>query len=199
MDQNFWDSRYKAEEFVYGEEPNDFLREHIEKLPPGNILLPAEGEGRNAVYAARHGWEVHAFDISFEGMKKATQLAKKYDVSIHYTVGGYADIEYEPESMDVVAFIFAHLTPEVRTSYYLKVLKSLKKGGMILLEGFHKEQIGKYSGGPQTVEMLYDEEELKRDFARCSEIEIKRSDRILDEGPFHQGQAALIQMVGIKS
>lgn len=198
MDQKFWDARYQSEEYVYGEEPNSFLKSHLDVLPPGKIILPAEGEGRNAVYAARKGWEVFAFDISFEGMKKATQLAKKYEVSIHYTCGGYADFEYEPESFDAIAFIFAHLTPEVRTSYYNKLLKSLKPGGIVLLEGFHKEQFGKFSGGPQNKEMLYSEEELEHDFRVLTDLIIKRSDRDLNEGPFHNGHAALIQMIGKK-
>jgi hypothetical protein len=198
MNADFWDNRYKEEEYVYGEEPNAFFKEHIDKLPPGEILLPAEGEGRNAVYAARKGWEAYAFDISFEGMKKATELARKYEVSLHYTNGGYADINYEPESMDVIAFIFAHVTPEVRTEYYHKLLKSLKPGGLVLLEGFHKDQIGKHSGGPKSIEMLYDEEELEKDFGMLKNVRIQRSDRDLDEGHYHSGFASLIQMTGYK-
>lgn len=198
MDQEFWNRRYQSEDYVYGEEPNSFLKSSLESLPPGKIIFPAEGEGRNAVFAARKGWEVYAFDISFEGMKKATQLAKKYEVSIHYTCGGYADIEYESNSFDVIAFIFSHLTPEVRTDYYIKLLKSLKPGGIVLLEGFHKEQIGKFSGGPPNKEMLYDETELQNDFGVLDDLKIERSDRVLNEGPFHQGMAALIRMSGRK-
>lgn len=161
-------------------------------------MLPAEGEGRNAVYAARLGWKPYAFDISLEGMRKATLLAKRYNVDLHYTVGGYADIEYEPASMDMIAFIFAHVTPEVRGSYYHKILRSLKPGGLVILEGFNKDQMKNDSGGPRNLEMLYDEEQLQADFGGLTSLEIIRNDRYLDEGGFHQGEAALVQMRGYK-
>lgn len=69
--------RYSKEEFAYGEEPNIYLKENLNKLSVGTILFPAEGEVRNAVYAAKIGWIVKAFDISNEGPKKAFQLAQK--------------------------------------------------------------------------------------------------------------------------
>jgi len=198
MNSDFWDTRYAEDEFVYGEEPNEFFKKHIDLLEPGQILLPAEGEGRNSVYAARNGWEAYAFDISHEGLKKATQLAKKHEVSIHYAIGGYADVDYQPDSMDAIAFIFAHVTPEVRRPYYRKLLKSLKPGGIVILEGFHKDQFGKNSGGPKDKEMLYDEEQLREDFYYLHDIEIVRSDRILNEGKYHDGEACLIQFTGYK-
>ncbi len=50
-----WDDRYSKEEFAYGEEPNNYLAEQLIKLNDGSILFPAEGEGRNAIFAARLG------------------------------------------------------------------------------------------------------------------------------------------------
>jgi hypothetical protein len=198
MNEAFWNEKFEGEEYAYGTHPNVFFKAHIDAMPPGNVLLPGEGEGRNAAYAASQGWEVYAFDISFEALKKATKLAQMYGVSIHYTQGGYADIDYEPESMDMIALIFAHLTPEVRTNYYQKILKSLKKGGKVILEGFHTDQMGKSSGGPKNREMLYDQVQLEADFGFLTDLEITKVSRILDEGPLHQGEASLIQMVGWK-
>ncbi|MFN3445417.1 MAG: SAM-dependent methyltransferase, partial [Bacteroidia bacterium] len=60
----FWDERYTNNEMVYGYKPNRFLEDQLEELPLGKILLPAEGEGRNAIFAAKLGWQVHAFDFS---------------------------------------------------------------------------------------------------------------------------------------
>ena len=82
-----WNERYSQEEFAYGEEPNQYLKEQLEKLKAGTILFPAEGEGRNAVFAAQLGWDVSAFDISKEGKNKANQLAEKNGISIDYQVG----------------------------------------------------------------------------------------------------------------
>jgi Tellurite resistance protein TehB len=74
--KDFWNTRYKEESYAYGIEPNAFFKENIDKLVPGKILLPAEGEGRNAVYAARKGWEVTAFDFSDEAKIKTLKLAQ---------------------------------------------------------------------------------------------------------------------------
>ena len=81
-----WNDRYSNEEFAYGEEPNNYLKEQLEKLNPGTILFPAEGEGRNAVFAAKLGWEVWAFDISAEGKDKAMKLVATNNVAIDYQV-----------------------------------------------------------------------------------------------------------------
>jgi len=85
--QQFWDERYSQPEYAYGREPNVFFREQIEPLQPGRLLMPAEGEGRNGVYAARKGWVVDAFDISEKGREKALRLAEEMGVAIHYQVG----------------------------------------------------------------------------------------------------------------
>ena len=75
--KDFWDSRYKETAFVYGEMPNVFFAEELKKIEPGTIILPCEGEGRNAVFAAQLGWNVKAFDFSESGKQKAETLAQK--------------------------------------------------------------------------------------------------------------------------
>ena len=58
--KEFWNSRYQEKEYAYGLEPNLFFKSELIKLIPGKALFPAEGEGRNAVFAAKSGWEVTA-------------------------------------------------------------------------------------------------------------------------------------------
>ena len=77
-----WDARYGEQEFAYGEKPNEYIKKQLENLSPKHILFPAEGEGRNAVYAATLGWEVSAFDLSHEGYRKAISLCMKHQVTI---------------------------------------------------------------------------------------------------------------------
>jgi len=62
--KEFWNERYAKNEFIYGTEPNEFFRKELEILPAGKIILPCDGEGRNAVFAAKLGWKVNAFDFS---------------------------------------------------------------------------------------------------------------------------------------
>src|SRR5215213_10286082 len=100
-----WNDRYSKDECAYGEQPNNYLKEQLEKLAVGTILFPAEGEGRNAVFAAKLGWTVSAFDISVEGKNKALRLAETNKVAIDYQVGELQTLKYDTEQFDAIALI----------------------------------------------------------------------------------------------
>lgn len=74
---DFWNERFAAKEYVYGTDPNSFYKEQLLLLETGSVLFPAEGEGRNAVYAAKLGWDVTAFDSSTEGNARPYCWRKK--------------------------------------------------------------------------------------------------------------------------
>ncbi len=139
--KNFWNERYSIKEFIYGEDPNIFFAEQLNKLKPGKIILPCDGEGRNGVYAASCGWDVAAFDSSEAGKEKAIQLATKKGVTISYEIEDAQEVEYAENSVDVVTFIFAHLPPEVRKHIHQKAITWLKPGGRIILEAFNPDQL----------------------------------------------------------
>ncbi|HSN61588.1 MAG TPA: class I SAM-dependent methyltransferase, partial [Ferruginibacter sp.] len=128
----FWNARYSQAEYVYGETPNVFFAAQLYKLTAGTIILPCEGEGRNAVYAASQGWDVKAFDTSEEGEKKALLLAGKKNVLFEYTVEDALAISYPAYSADSVAFIFAHFPPDMRTLIHQKAIDWLKPGGTLI-------------------------------------------------------------------
>lgn len=195
---NFWDERYSTKEYAYGEKPNRFFKEEISKLKQGSLLFPAEGEGRNAVYAATLGWQVSAFDTSTEGREKALQLAKKYEIEIDYRIESYEKTSFLPETFDCIVLIFAHMPAALRETNHQHLLEFLKPGGTIILEGFSKEQINRESGGPRDKQMLFSAEELKNDFRGLSSLYIEETDTVLDEGPFHQGLASVIRVIGKK-
>ncbi|WP_346857548.1 methyltransferase domain-containing protein [uncultured Draconibacterium sp.] len=195
---DFWNERYSTAEFAYGEAPNKFLADELKTRKPGTILFPAEGEGRNAVYAATQGWNVTAFDPSIEGQKKAKLLADKYNTTIEYLLNGYEDIEFSPDSFDCIVLIFAHMPPLKRNSWHRKLTKYLKPGGTLLLEGFSKRQIENESGGPKNIDMLFSKEELESDFKHLAELKITETEYDLNEGPFHQGNASVIRVIGTK-
>ena len=99
-----WEDRFQKEEYAYGIEPNKFLAQQLNHFKPGKILFGAEGEGRNAVYAAKEGWNVSAFDISTEGKNKALKLAKSNQVHIDYRVGHLPDLKFKPKYLKVLSF-----------------------------------------------------------------------------------------------
>ena len=151
-----WDDRYSKSEFAYGELPNDYLKEQLNIIPAGTILFPAEGEGRNAVYAATLGWSVYAFDQSIEGRKKAIQLADKHQVKINYEVGEFQRIQYHPNQFDAIALIYAHFPADKKSAYHKKLIPYLRPGGVIIFEAFSKNHlnynaINERVGGPKDV------------------------------------------------
>ncbi|MDF2158549.1 class I SAM-dependent methyltransferase [Algoriphagus sp. CAU 1675] len=202
--KEFWNERYSAEAYAYGTEPNEFYREIIRNLEPGKVLFPAEGEGRNAVFAATLGWDVAAFDLSEEGKAKAEKLAESKGVNIDYRVGTLPELSYEDESFDVVVLIFAHFPPSIRSFMHSQLLALLKPGGLLVLEAFSKDHLQYNSknpkaGGPKDLAMLYSEEELMQDFGGLEVIVKEEKIVALEEGEFHVGESSVIRFVGKKS
>ena len=193
-----WDQRYAVGQYVYGTDPNAFFREELKKLTPGKLLLPAEGEGRNAIYAASRGWEVTAFDTSSEGRNKALRLAEQRGVSIQYQLAGYRNVLLPEDYFNSVAMIYAHAPAAGRTQRHRRMLDFLKDGGTFMLEGFAKEQIRYPTGGPRDVDMLFSEEELRYDFRDLKELTIRKEKIELREGLFHNGLACVIRLTGKK-
>jgi SAM-dependent methyltransferase len=191
----FWDARFSEPTYAYGTEPNFFFKEQLLKLSPGKILFPAEGEGRNAVFAAKNGFEVDAFDNSKEGRKKAQRLAVKSNVSIEYTLASYESVVYPRNHFDIIVLIFAHMPALKRKEWHRKLAGFLKPGGTILLEGFSKDQLDYGTGGPPSVEMLFSEEELANDFEDLIPVQMKKEVVSLDEGLYHKGLASVIRCV----
>jgi 2-polyprenyl-3-methyl-5-hydroxy-6-metoxy-1,4-benzoquinol methylase len=194
----FWNNRYSTEEYAYGTLPNEFYKEEAKKLKPGTILFPAEGEGRNAVHAALLGWEVYAFDVSTEAKLKAEKLADRNQVTIHYTISSVDEVKYPEAYFDCIVLIFAHFPSQSRNSHHQKLLKFLKPGGIMILEGFSKKQIKMNSGGPKDPDMLFSRDELENDFSSLSTLRITEAEYILNEGKYHQGSAAVIRLTGKK-
>ena len=191
-----WDKRYATKDYAYGKEPNAFFTTQLDKKVPGKILFPGEGEGRNAVYAARKSWKVDAFDQSAVGQSKALAFASELDVKINYKVCLLEDFPFKENHYDAVALLFFHADPASRKLLHRKVCESLKPGGSLILEAFHKEQIDKDTGGPKALEMLFDEQILISDFTLLETLLLEKQEVLLNEGPFHQGMASVIRYCG---
>ncbi len=119
----FWNQRYAEDSFAYGTLPNVFFKQELDKLAPGFLLLPAEGEGRNATYAASKGWEVSAFDFSASAMKKALELAKHQDVHLDF---------HSDKKFDVLGLFYVHFSTDIRVRAHQHLLQFLKPNGTVI-------------------------------------------------------------------
>lgn len=198
-----WNERYSQKEFAYGEEANLFLKEELLKLACGKILFPAEGEGRNAVFAAKNGWDVNAFDLSIEGKKKALLLAEKHLVKITYELGELEKLDYIQNQFDALALIYAHFPADIKSKYHKILSNFLRPGGIIIFEAFSKHHIeyrkkNPAVGGPNDLSMLFSIEEIKADFDGFDILLLEETEVELHEGLYHNGVGMVIRFVGRK-
>lgn len=195
---NEWDKRYSDETFFYGNKPNEFFADYLTTVEKkGSLLLPAEGEGRNAVFAAAQGWEVHAFDSSKVAQQKALDFALSKKVVINYDYLDLANFVPKPGYFDMIALIFVHTPEGMRRILHQKLVDSLKVGGVILMESFAKEQINNKSGGPSDEHMLHSTEILKNDFSELTILKLCQQKTTLDEGR-HHGVADVVRLIARK-
>ncbi len=195
MSKEFWNERYTAHASVYGPLPNNFFKEQIDRLAAGKLLLPAEGEGRNAIYAAKQGWEVDAFDYSEAAKARALDFAAKEGLAIHYQTKVIGEGALPLEKYDAIALIYVHLPMPLRKQFHQQCMEALKPGGVLIMEAFCKEQINNQSGGPKDINMLYDLSEIFDDFQSMKILRGSKEDIFLEEGNFHIGLADVIRLV----
>ena len=198
-----WDDRYRDKEFAYGKIPNQFFKEWLLDFEPGKILMPADGEGRNGVHAAKGGWNVTSFDLSVEGKQKALRLAEDEGVSLHYEVGDFEDLRFETESFDAIGLIYAHFPTDKKLEYHRKLIEYLSPGGVIIFEAFSKShlELSKKDpkvGGPKDKGQLFSTEELTNSFDNFEILYLKEELCQLSEGRYHNGLSSVIRFVGRK-
>jgi SAM-dependent methyltransferase len=196
--KEMWDQRFAGTEYAYGTAPNAYFKSRIDVLEPGTIFLPAEGEGRNAVYSAKLGWTVTAIDYSVSGREKALKLANILGVSIDYRNGSLLEMDDPGIQYDAIGMVFIHFLQEERIAFHKRLEELLKPGGWLILELFHKDQINNDSGGPPNIDMLYTVDIIQQDFPSIHFDHIEKAVIDLNEGQFHKGEAVVVRAFGQK-
>ncbi|MFC2100326.1 class I SAM-dependent methyltransferase [Bacteroidota bacterium] len=195
--KDFWDKRYTSYKNAYGCNPNSFLKNILKKENPGRLLLPGEGEGRNAVYAALKGWDVDAIDFSTVARNHALKCAEDNEVKINYFIDRVEN--FKPVyKYDLIAVIFVHLEAPERRLFHKQIPAWLESGGKLIMESFSMKQLENCSGGPRNPNMLYEVETLKDDF-KSLQIELLQEEEVLlNEGNFHHGESKVIRLIATK-
>lgn len=195
-----WNKRFETDEFIFGREPNLFLQAQARQLPAGGrALCVADGEGRNSVWLARQGLRVDAFDIAAVGVEKARRLAAAAGVSVNYSVADCDQWTWPAETYDVVAAIFVQFAdPTTRDRLFANMVRTLRPGGLLVLQGYTPKQLDYKTGGPPILSHLYTEAMLRSAFAALDILELRAYEATLTEGTQHHGQSALIGLVARK-
>lgn len=193
-----WDQRYGDKSYVYGTEPNDFLRENAQQIPKGKILCLAEGEGRNAVWLAQQGYEVTAVDSSKIGLQKAEQLALERGVSISTVCADLGHFDMGVDQWDGIVSIFCHLPKPLRQRVHSDCIAALRSGAVMLLEAYTPQQLTYKTGGPPVAEMMMDSTLLKTELEGLEFLHLKECVRDIHEGELHSGPGAVVQLLARK-
>lgn len=192
-----WNQRYAGEEYHFGTEPNAFLVTQRHLLKPGmSCLAVADGEGRNGVWLARQGLQVLSVDASPVALAKAQKLAAVHEVAVQFELADLLQWEWGDRRYDVVVGIFIQFaTPAQRAAMFDGIKRSLKPGGLLLLQGYTPRQLEYRTGGPSQVENLYTEAMLREAFADMEMLHLAEHDSHISEGAGHHGMSALIDLV----
>ena len=195
-----WEKRFSVPDYVFGTEPNAFLKSQALALPKsGTALAVADGEGRNGVWLAERGLDVLSIDWSPTALGKARALAAHRGITLRTAPVDVVKWRWPVAEFDVVAAIFIQfLTPDERGQVFAGMRNALKPGGLLLIEGYRPEQLNYKTGGPSLVENLYTRALLEAEFGGLSEMRITEHDSMTSEGAGHVGMAALIDLVGRK-
>ncbi|MCC6703109.1 MAG: class I SAM-dependent methyltransferase [Fluviicola sp.] len=195
MTETFWNERYDDETFVYGTEPNAFFKHFLDHSNIGSVLLPADGEGRNALYALQHGWDVTSFDYSEVACNKAKSFVREHQFELNCKAASLESFDTQ-EQFDVIAFVFVPVHEQQLEAMINRYIGFLKPKGKLILEAFTKDQLQNTSGGPKDPNFLLDLKTVQSiHFKHAHLLYIYTQCVELDEGPFHQGRAHVIRLM----
>lgn len=192
---DFWDSRYGTADFVFGTEPNDFLRSIAAQIPSGPVLCLAEGEGRNAVFLAGRGHAVTAVDQSAIGLAKAQALAAARGVTLTTAVADLSTYGIAPGAWSGIVAIFMHLPPALRRDLLARAAAGLQLGGVFVLEAYTPAQLAFGTGGPKDTALLPTLAQLRGELPGLEFVVGREVERDVVEGSGHTGRAAVVQVV----
>jgi len=194
-----WDKKYNTVEFVYGREPNGFLKQNLHAITSGNkILSLGEGEGRNAIFLLKNGFKVTAIDQSIVGLKKAASWASEIGFHLEIICD---DLKFHPKEenkWDAIVNIFAHMNSCERIKMHQRIEKALKIGGVYILEAYTVDQLKYDTGGPKELDLFMSLTDLKIELAHLNFEVQKEYIKEIREGIGHSGQSAVVSIVARK-
>jgi len=193
--QEFWNEKFKRDGYLYGKKPNEFLASCINNFSKKErILFLGEGEGRNAVFFAKKGYEVRALDASDIGLSKLQEFAKEEKVHIKTTCLDLIKWRAKKKFGGILAS-YLHLESPLREQVFSRIEDGLKEGGFFVGEFFSTKQLNFSSGGPKDEHLLYTLDSFKEIFKFCKIHKLTEEEIVLNEGKGHKGKACVIRLI----
>lgn len=192
-----WNERFSTGDYLFGTAPNAFLVSQRERLKPDmTALVVADGEGRNGTWLAQQGLAVTSFDFSPVALEKARRLAGRAGVVVERQLADIESWDWDARAFDVVVAIFIQFSPPAaRARVFEGLVRALRPGGLLLVQGYTPKQVEYRTGGPPHAENMYTETLLREAFASLEILHLAEHEGLVDEGRGHSGRSALIDLV----
>ena len=200
MSSGFWDARYATDDYIFGIAPNVFLASQAALIRPGmRALAIADGEGRNGVWLAEQGAQVHAIDFSAAALEKARKLAAARGVTLEIEQADMLNWHWPEAAYDLVAAIFIQFAPPPERDRIIEgIRRTLKPGGVLILQGYTPKQVEFGTGGPPSAANMYTAALLREWFDGWDILHLAEHESFISEGAHHHGMSALVDMVARK-
>lgn len=196
MSKEHWNSSFSDKDFVYGETENEFINKMSNFIPEhSKVGCFAEGEGRNAVYLAKLGHDVTAYDQSLVGLEKTRILASKNNVNVETVEIDLTKEKVGENQFDAAIMVFGHVPKRDQSFFIESMIGAVKTGGYIIFEVYSEAQLEYGTGGPKSVEMLYDPTDILNWIKHYKCLHFYYGEAERNEGKKHIGQGHVIQVV----
>jgi SAM-dependent methyltransferase len=123
-----------AEKPTFNTNPNEFLVQMAKGRKPGTALDVGMGQGRNTIWLAQQGWDTTGFDPAEKAVALAQENAAKLGVRIHTEIKGSEDFDFGERHWDLILVSYVSLRGDEA-----KLMRALKPGGVVIVEGFHRD------------------------------------------------------------
>jgi len=189
MDAEEWNERYRESELVWSAGPNQFVEAELADLEPGRALDLAAGEGRNAIWLARQGWQVTAVDFASAGLDKGRTIAEGLDVEWVCADATTWSAAPDREAYDLCLVAYLQLGAAQRGAAVRNGYAALRQGGTFFLVAHDSTNLTEGTGGPQDLSVLMTAEDVLADLGG-EVFEVQRAGRAERPVPQPDGSTA---------
>lgn len=196
--KSHWNDRFAREAYLYGEEPNQFVKEITNQLNlEGSLLAIAEGEGRNAFYLAKNaknhqrGLHIDVWDYSDVALEKVNQ--RKGELSISTKEVDLTEVVWLEDQYNHACCVYGHFDQTMQKAIFRGLRKTVRNGGWVFGEVYSQEQVPYASGGPRDIEYLYSPQLFLDIFAKDFIKHFYVGEVHRHEGDLHHGLCHVIQ------
>jgi SAM-dependent methyltransferase len=165
VDAKEWDERYADSDLVWGAEPNRFVRAQCERLPIGQAIDLACGEGRNALWLARLGWHATGVDYSAVAIDRARQLTTQESPAtaarLTWLVADVTTEPVKPAAYDLALVSYLHLPPDQIKRVFRNAATGVRPRGHLVIVGHDRRNLRDGVSGPQDESRLYDSDMIR--------------------------------------